>query len=340
MARDTRNLNLICPNCFGTLNVYGYCQNCRTYAIPVAPSAAVLPPRTILQRRYFLGKTLGSGGFGITYLAWDLETSTKVAIKEFFPKGYASRGTDSVCVTVSTQAGTPAFNHWLSAFLDEAQVLTNVVNMPGTVKIEDFFTTNHTAYIVMEYLEGISLRQYITQRGGRLPMKETLNIMRPVLDALLALHQYGLIHKDISPENVQIVKNREVKLMDFGAASLYNKNVTKPYIILKHGFSPIELYRTDLKQGPYSDIYQAGATIYNCLTGVIPPVAPNRLQKDTLVRPSAYGIHIPLVQENALMKSLKVNAKDRYDNMGEFIQMMYGEFMPPMLHFGSGMKTH
>lgn len=330
MARDIRNLNLICPNCFGTLNVYGFCNNCKKYAIPVAPTAAVLPPRTVLQRRYFLGNTLGKGGFGITYLGWDLETSTRVAIKEFFPKGYAARGTDSVCVTVMTQDHTPAFNHWLSAFIDEAQVLTTVANLPGTVRIEDFFTTNHTAYIVMEYLEGISLRQYLASRGGKLPMKEVLSIMRPVLEALLALHQYGVIHKDISPENIQIVQNREVKLMDFGAASLYNKSVTKPYIILKHGFSPIELYGTDLKQGPWSDVYQAGATIYNCLTGIIPPPAPNRVQKDTLVRPSAYGIHIPLVQENALMKSLKIKASERYDNMGEFIQMMYGEFMPPI----------
>lgn len=329
MARDTRSISNICPHCFSTLDKYGFCLRCRKRAVNVDGSRLTLHPKTLLQNRYLLGNPLGVGGFGITYLAWDMETSEKVALKEFFPKGYTTRVPFSPQVTVLNATYAPAFNHWLSAFIDEAQVLTKIAHMHGVVKIQDFFTANNTAYIVMEYLDGISLRQYLIARGGRIPVKETLNIMRPVLESLLVLHQYGIIHKDISPANIQIVKNRIVKLIDFGAASIYNMNVAKPYIVLKHGFSPVELYATAQPQGPWSDVYQIGATIYNCLTGIIPPPAPVRRQGDTLMKPSAYGVVIPAVQENCLMKSLNVQAKDRYDNIGAFIQMLYGEFLPP-----------
>ncbi len=330
MERDTRHISAICPYCFHTLNNFGFCPNCRrSGAAQSAPDA--LPMRTLLHGRYLLGNVLGKGGFGITYNAWDSQTSSRVALKEFFPSGYVTRAPRQTGVAMLKAEYGGAFTHWLNAFIDEAKVLSNIAHLAGVVKIKNFFTENNTAYIAMEFLDGISLRQYLSARGGKLPLNETLHIMRPVLEALLTLHQYGVIHKDISPENIQIVQNREVKLIDFGAASIYNRSVQKPYIILKHGFSPIELYRTDLKQGPWSDIYQAGATIYNCLTGIIPPPAPNRIPIDKLVPPSAYGIHIPVVRENALMKAMRVNAKERYTNMGEFIQMIYGEFMPPPL---------
>lgn len=328
---DKRSLNSICPNCFATLNKFGFCPVCRKWAKSIEYSPIALSPKTLLQKKYLLGRTLGIGGFGITYAAWEPSTCSKLAIKEFFPRGYVTRIPGSAKVGVLKPDYLAAFKHWLSAFIDEASVLTSISHLPGVVGIRDFFVSNDTAYIVMEYLEGVSLQQYLVTRGGRLTLEETLRIMRPVLESLLKLHQYGVIHKDISPANIQIVRNREVKLIDFGAASLYNNNVAKPYLVLKHGYSPIESYRADLKQGPQLDIYEAGATIYSCITGIIPPPAPNRVGIDGIIKPSAYRIQIPVVRENALLKALKVNAAERYDNMGEFIQMMYGEFMPPPL---------
>lgn len=282
--------------------------------------------RTVLKEQYFIGKPLGMGGFGITYLGWDLLNSVKVAVKEFFPKGYATRVPMSNRVTVMQPAFAASFKRWLAAFIKETQMLTSIRQIHGVVRILDFFQSNDTAYIVMEYLEGTSLRNYLNARGGRISVRETLAIMRPVLDSLLVLHQYGVIHKDISPENIQIVQNKYVKLIDFGAASIYKENENKPYFVLKKGFSPIELYTNRLKQGPWSDIYEVGATIYNCLTGLIPPESTARLTKDTLVRPSAYGLQIPVARENSLMKSLQIRPENRYDNIGAFTQMLYGEF--------------
>jgi serine/threonine protein kinase len=257
-----------------------------------------------------------------------MQNSIRVAIKEFFPKGYTTRTHKSAAVTVLKGSYAAAFNHWLSAFVREAQILTSIKHMSGVVKLLDFFQKNNTAYIVMDFLEGVSLRKYLNMRGGRVKLQEALNIMRPVLDSLLVLHQYGIIHKDISPENIIVVQNKYVKLIDFGAASIFTQNVIKPFIMLKGGYSPIELYNNSLQQGPWSDIYQAGATLYNCITGAIPPEAPARIPVDDLVRPSAFGIPIPLVVENCLMRSMAIDPAARYDNMGKYIQLLYGEFLP------------
>ena len=284
--------------------------------------------RYLLAGRYLIGAPLGRGGFGITYKAYDMLTCSRVAIKEFFPKGYAKRIPHSCAVDVSDASNGKIFNYWLSAFIQEAKVLTSIKHMDGIVSIYDFFLTNNTAYIVMEYLDGMSLHRFINGRGGRLHLKETLNIMRPVLETLLLLHQHGIIHKDISPENIQIVNNRVIKLIDFGAASIYTQNVSKPFFVLKKGYSPLELYSQNGVQGPWTDIYEIGATIYTCLVGSPPPESTERYRDDKIALPSTLNVAIQPVREKSLMKALAVNPKERYSNIGAFKQMFYGEFMP------------
>lgn len=332
MPKDMRNTNTICLNCFSTLDKSGFCFKCRTRANDYAGgSLLTLPLRTVLSGRYLISKPLGTGGFGITYLGWDLMESKRVAIKEFFPKGYTTRQQFSTKVTVLRQEYVSAFNHWLNAFIQEARILLSINHLHGVVKLLDFFEANNTAYIVMDYLEGQNLRKYLIARGGRIPIREALSVLRPVFASFVVMHQYGVIHKDISPENIQIVQNRYVKLIDFGAATIYNReqNLTsKPYIVLKPGYSPPEMYNANLQQGPWSDIYEMGATLYNCITGLIPPEAPLRMQQDYLPRPTQLGVRVPIPVENAIMKSLMLRPEQRYDNIGDFMQMLYGDFMP------------
>ena len=328
MQIDKRDINTICPICFGTAGAGGLCPRCS-----MLPQKArypfTLPLRSTLNGRYLIGPSLGVGGFGITYRAWDLKTSSCVAIKEFFPKGYTTRTPDGRGVAVTDAKYLYQFKHWMSAFVQEAQILTSIKSMPGIVKLLGFFQQNNTAYIVMEYLDGMTLRHYLNVRGKRIPPKETLSVMRPVLDSLFLLHQNGIIHKDISPENIIIVRNKYVKLIDFGAASVLKNNVAKPYIVLKPGYSPAELYTADTAvQGPWSDIYEAAATIYNCMTGSLPPSAPMRQKRDNIIRPSRFGIKLPLIVENCLLRALAVTPSARFDNMGAFIQTLYGEFLP------------
>ncbi len=327
MQVEKRNVNSICPNCFGTLDKNGRCGNCAGTAI-ADRYALALPSGSVLDGRYLIGQTLGVGGFGITYRAWDMKTSTCVAVKEFFPKGYTTRIPGSNAATVTDPKYVYQFSHWMSAFVHEAQILTSIKSMHGIVRLLGFFQQNNTAYIVMEFLDGVSLRQYLNMRGKRIPLREALNIMRPVLDSLFMLHQHGIIHKDISPENIIVVKNRYVKLIDFGAASAFADNTAKPYVVLKSGYSPAELYSPGSPQGPWSDVYEAAATLYTCITGSVPPSAPVRRKADNLIRPSRFGIKIPLVVENCLLRALSVEPSARFNNMGSFIQTLYGEFLP------------
>lgn len=327
--QDMRDIQSICLNCFGTLDPRTrICTTCHKRAQDEVAVPYALPPRTLLAGRYLIGMPLGRGGFGITYKAFDTVTRTRVAVKEFFPKGYTKRLPRSLAVDVNDPKTARVFNYWLTAFIQEAKVLTSIKHMEGIVSIYDFFLTNNTAYIIMEFLDGMSLHRFISGRGERLHLNETLNIMRPVLETLLLLHQHGIIHKDISPENIQIVNNRAIKLIDLGAASIYTQHVSKPFFVLKKGYSPIELYSQNGSQGPWTDIYEVGATIYTCLVGNPPPEATERARRDTLIAPSALNVKIQPIREKILLKALAINPKDRYSNIGAFQQMFYGEFMP------------
>lgn len=327
--KDNRDIHSICLNCFATLDPRtNVCPRCGMSAVGEVSATGALPLRSLLAGRYLIGAPLGRGGFGITYKAFDIFTCTVVAVKEFLPKGYAARRPGSALVEVGNAENDKVFNYWLTAFIQEAKILTSIKNLDGIVGVYDFFLTNNTAYIVMEYLDGMSLHKFIMGRGGRLNLNETLNIMRPVLETMLRLHQHGVIHKDISPENIQIVDNRAIKLIDFGAASIYTQNVQKPFFVLKKGYSPLELYTQGGVQGPWTDIYEIGATIYTCLVGSPPPEATERRLSDKIVPPSALNVKIQPVREKSLLKALAVLPKDRYSNIAAFQQMFYGEFMP------------
>ena len=264
----------------------------------------------------------------MTYKALDLITFNIVAIKEFFPRGYTARAAGSSEVLLSHESNRNAFAHWLTAFAKEAKILASVKGLHGVVKLSDSFKQNNTAYIVTDFLDGISLRAHINAQGGRLNYREALAISRPMLDSLYVIHNHGVIHKDISPENVMIVRNSCVKLIDFGAASAFRNPSEKPYIVLKTGYSPIELYDNRYKLGPWTDIYQAAATLYNAITGELPPEPQARMQNDTLLRPSALGIQMPLIIENTLLKALNIEPQFRFQTMLPLIQTLYNESIP------------
>lgn len=326
MQNDTRNKNTICPNCFNTLKWSGFCPYCNTHQSQIKNPANALGVKTVVNNRYLIGRVLGAGGFGITYMGWDLVKLRKVTVKEFYPRGYTKR-LMLPANHVSPKSGfEPNFRHWLSAFIKEAQLLARIKNLHGVIKMKDFFLLNNTAYIVADYMDGYSLREYINMRGGKLNMRHTLNILRPVFDSLQVLHSYGIIHKDISAENILVVEDRYVKLIDFGAAALYRDNIAKPYIVLKNGYSPIELYNPNKfgMQGPEVDVYQLGATVFNAITGHSPPDAQQRFNRDTLRRPSSYGARVLPIVENAIIKALAVLPSRRYQTIKEFSDVLYG----------------
>lgn len=227
---------------------------------------------------------LGQGGFGITYLGWDLYLDIPVAVKEYYPAGVVMRDS-AVTTDVVSCSGDQGirFRNNKERFLREAKMLARFSQVPEIVQVKNFFLANNTAYIVMEYVEGITLKQYVKDQGGKLGVEETLAILRPIMEALCKVHKAGLVHRDISPDNIMMLPQGGVKLLDFGAVrdvgeAAVDKQLTKSTeAILKQGYAPIEQYQKRGGLGPWTDVYAMCATIYYCLMGEVPPDAPERL---------------------------------------------------------------
>ena len=268
---------------------------------------------------------LGHGGFGITYAAHDQILKVRVAVKEYLPRQLATRGEGRTQVSVFSGEARQQYDYGLRKFMEEAQSVARFAHHPNVVSARDYFAANGTAYMVMEYVEGVTLKEYLAKKGGRISFEEARGIMMPVMDALREVHQAGMLHRDISPDNIYITTSAQVKILDFGAARYFAGEQSKSLsVILKSGYAPEEQYRSSGKQGAWTDVYAVGATLYKALTGKTPPDALDRLAEDTLAPPSRLGVAIPPAAEQALLQALAVNAGRRLQSMGEFQQALLG----------------
>ncbi len=304
-----------CPNCFGDFSA-APCPHCGWQ-----PGADNPPPAlalsTLLDGRYRIGRVLGHGGFGITYLARDENLQLRLAIKEYLPRDCATRAQDGVSLAIYSGQAGEQFAYGLDRFLDEARALARFDQHPGVVTVKSFFRAHGTGYCVMDYVEGLTLKQYLErQPGGRIPVEQAWRLLQPVMDALRAVHKEGLLHRDLAPDNIYITRDGRVKLLDFGAARFAAGEHSRSLsIILKPGYAPEEQYRSRGKQGPWTDVYGLAATLYRAVTGTVPPEALDRLDQDDLVVPSRLGIAITAGQEAVLLKALAVKADARYPSM-------------------------
>ena len=309
--------------CMGCMSTYEaideMCPFCGYIEGTPAKEAYHIKPGSLLHDRYTVGRAIGFGGFGITYIAWDNKLMQKVAIKEYMPSEYATRVPGNLTVTIYDGERYTEFMTGLQKFLDEAQRLAKFQNVPGIVRILDCFSENLTAYIVMEYLDGMTLKQYLAEHGGKLPYEEAVEFILPVLAALQAVHKEGIIHRDISPDNIFITEDGEVKLLDFGAARYASTGYSKSLsVILKPGYAPAEQYLSHGEQGPWSDVYATAATLYRMITGVVPEEALERKEKDTLKPPSALGAKLPKNAEKAILNALNVRVENRTASAEKF----------------------
>jgi len=306
----------------------GICPNCgRNFGEGIPPHH--LQPGVQLKSRYLIGNAIGEGGFGITYIGRDLLFDNKIAIKEYYPSGCANRSNlAGANVTSGTREDIiESFENGKRKFLNEAKILAKFSNEKGIVSVKDFFEENNTAYIVMEYLEGKTLSAFIKEKG-RISPEETVSILKPVIESLKKIHLQGLIHRDISPDNIMLQKDGTVKLLDFGAARTLtpsgqaNKSLS---VLLKPGYAPEEQYRRRGQQGPWTDIYALCATMYKCITGTTPDDATERMYNDELEAPSEMGIAIDSDTEKAILKGMSVFGKDRYQSIEELMADLYKE---------------
>ena len=286
-----------------------------------------LRKKTRLIGRYTIEKVLGQGGFGITYLGMDELHEKQVAIKEFFPQGIVTRNIEyQDTVTVTFVGEKDNYEKGKERFLKEARTMAKFSKDEGIVKALDFFEINNTAYIVMEYLEGITLKQYLRE-NQRIAPEDLIELLVPLIESLDEIHSQGMIHRDISPDNIMVLPDGRIKLMDFGAARDYTEFGEKSLsIVLKPGYAPPEQYQTHGIQGPWTDIYALCATMYKCITGENPPDAIERVMDDSLKKISEFGIAIPPQEEAAIIKGMSVSAKDRYQNIKDFCEDLYGAY--------------
>ena len=342
-----------------------------------------LTVNTVLAGKYLVGPVLGEGGFGITYAGYDLNMETRIAIKEYFPVELVTRDTTrrtsgkdgtasggQISGSASTSGGSDrvislsgekskTYQQGLKKYVDEARNVSRFSGIPGIVSVKDFFYENDTAYIVMEYIEGISLKEYLKQKGGKVSEEEALAILRPVLEALEKIHAAGIVHRDISPDNIMLTFAEQgeadkgkaeqsasshrlpdsasiptsaavygnisaVKLIDFGAARMTSKNDQKSLtIILKHGYAPEEQYRSHGEQGPWTDVYALCAVLYRMLTGTVPEPAMDRLFSDGLKRSEELGVAVSPAVSEAIMRGLAVKKEDRIQSVRELLDVLY-----------------
>ncbi|MBQ6877348.1 MAG: PASTA domain-containing protein [Oscillospiraceae bacterium] len=314
--------------CYGCMEILqessSLCCKCG-YEINTPPKEAFyLYPGSILKDRYLIGRCLGSGGFGVTYIGRDLILGNKVAIKEYLPSEFSTRTPHQQTVSVYTGEAARQFEAGLKGFDEEARRLAKLSNIPGVVKIFDVFHENKTSYIVMEYLEGETVSEKL-KKSGTFSYKETEEIMSVVLSTLDEVHATGIIHRDVSPGNIFITNDGNIKLIDFGAARFASAYHTKSLsIILKPGYAPEEQYRSKGNQGPWTDVYSAAATMYKMLSGRTPQESVDRMVKDELLPLGKIGVSIDKNKENAIMNALNVNAEERTRSAGIFLNELCG----------------
>lgn len=292
----------------------------------------ILPAGTILNGKYEIKSCLGEGGFGITYLAWDRNMETKIAIKEYFPANAVSRDTTEPGgnkIKKNVTMGSLNFDEGLKRYVKEASILAKFFDLPGIVSVKDFFYENDTAYFVMEYIEGMSLRDYLASKGGKIGYEEALALVQPVISSLHVIHQNNLLHRDISPDNIMLAKDGKIKLIDFGAArSMEQAADNGMTVMLKHGYAPIEQYSRNGAQGPYTDVYGVCAVLYRMITGEVPVDATDRASSDNakgdlLVPIKKLVKKVPKHVADAIEKGLSILPESRQQNMQALYDDLY-----------------
>lgn len=314
--------------CMGCMRIIdsedGICPHCGYVVGTPQQDERFLQIGSVLMGRYIIGKALGNGGFGITYIAWDSMLEKVVTIKEYFPSGFVTRSQNGVSVKLTDIKMKEQFENGRRKAIEESRCLAKLDNIENVADVFDCFEENNTAYIIMEYLDGITLKDLLNKEGV-LSYERALNIIIPVINSLGKVHQKGLIHRDISPDNIFICKDGQIKILDFGSARYAMNQNEKTYtIVLKHGYAPVEQYSSGTSQGTWTDVYATAATLYKMITGLKPVDSIERVANDTLRSPKELHVNLPDYADDAIMRALCVDSSFRTQTMQEFKRGLSG----------------
>ena len=318
------NMVSLCFGCFEE-NEQEICPLCGYYNQTVL-SSLLLKHGTILRGQYSVGKVLGkSGGFGTTYLGYHQTLQIKIAIKEYLPNELVYRDSDGLTIHVNDPLEADNFLQGINQFVNEARLLVKF-NHPNIVRVIDFFEENGTAYLVMDYCQGVNLAEYMEQQGGLLSEQAVLSFIMPILEGLQELHNRGVLHRDIKPQNIYVSHDGRPILLDFGAAKqIVGEHSRSLTLMATPGFAAYEQYQVQGKQGPWTDIYSCAATIYYMLSKMVPPDAIGRMAQDTFIFPLDLENKISPEMRNAIVKGMALLPDDRVQNVQQFQQLLVNQ---------------
>lgn len=308
-----------CLNCMKIFSEeFDVCPHCGQLVGAPPEIAYHIYPGTILNDRYVIGTTLGHGGFGITYNAWDKQLNVHIAIKEYYPNGLVNRIPGTSEVLLLSGEKEKQYYDGLSRFLDEARQTVKFGGHPNIVQVFDFFQENNTAYIVMEYLDGISLKGLLKQWEGHMPIDQSIEICTSICDALTEIHKYKILHRDINPSNIFLCVGNNTKLIDFGNARISDDEKEKTRsVIITPGYAPPEQYRAKSKQSGWSDLYSLCAVLYRCVAGQRPVESLDRMVEDTLENPMTLNNEVEEWLDKIIMRGMALNPEIRFRNAEE-----------------------
>ncbi|MDR2180610.1 MAG: serine/threonine protein kinase, partial [Synergistaceae bacterium] len=315
----------LCEACFKESGGAVPCPQCGYDPRRPIEDWSKLPPGFTLENRFVVGRALGQGGFGITYLAYDSSLSFRVALKEYFPRGLSTRHHTACSVLCSQPDEKENFEYGKKKFIEEARSAAQFDNHPNIAIVRDFFETNGTAYIVMNYYEGTDFMHYLKTFGNKVSFPEAMRYLSPVMKALDDIHARGIVHRDVSPDNIFITSDGGVRLLDFGAAkSVFAARVSHSVPIGKEGYCPPE-QMTGKEIGPWTDVYGMAATLYRALTGEVPASLGERWENENaLPPPSARGARVSKDVDAAILRGLSLKRQDRWQSMFAFEEALKG----------------
>lgn len=303
------NNKKLCESCFCETDKE-ICPYCGFSAAGYSADPLVLPIGTKLGDKIIIGRVMGKGGFGVTYLGYDTRMDKTIAVKEYYPNGIAYRAPSGTEVAVADTRSSETFENGAQKFYTEAEMVAQFNGNPNIVSVYDYFKANNTVYLVMEYLRGLTLKNYV-KKHGRLTDGQALYVIDKIAAALSITHSAGVLHRDISPDNIMLCMDGKVKLIDFGAArQIVAESSSNLTVVMKPGYTPIEQYTKKGKQGAWTDIYSLGVSIYYALTGVIIDDPYARIDSDSELAENKHGINDDLWA--ILKKCTMINASERY----------------------------
>lgn len=306
---------MLCPNCFEEI-LTSKCTHCGYTYDPSTLSDDIIQPGALLNNRYRVGRCIGQGGFGVTYLAKDTFKDELCCIKEYYPNQIVDR-LDNNYLTVHDESMRRKFENGKKCFIDEAKVLFKMQSCPLVVTVTDFFSEFNSAYIVMDYLDGMNLKRAVNKFGGILSYNNSLQVLYKISNALIEVHKAGILHRDISPENIFITKDGKIILIDFGAAR--NRDSEHMSVLIKPGYAPPEQYKRDGNQGPWTDIYALASTFYYIVSGKHITPARERLIEDNMPPLCDVAPSVSKELSDVIAKAMRLDYTARYQNVREFL---------------------